>query len=1046
MLMPMLLLAAPVKKDAAKAIASAFLKKQLNADGKMRAPQQLSLVSNSPEDAAYYVFNNASGDGYVMVAGDDAIGDLIGYSDQGSFDEANMPEALRAILNDYSKVVKFAHENNLPMHKAPRKADRKDVKHFVNFAWDQSGKYAENCPAASGSDDKHCSTGCMAVTTGMIVAYYKYPETLPGVYNNNVSSSEQVSGEAWSPDYTNFKSTYYTYTAAGDMPKFMRHIADALNTNYSAGGSGAQAPSFKTAMVNFGYDPAMRTVQRDAMSQADWDELMYQEVAAGRPVFLYGDHNQLGGHSYLTDGYQASTGFFYINWGWGGTCNGWFDMGILNPFVSYFSSWGGMGYDCPPAGFTGGLKAVIGIQKKPEDAVEAVELLTIDNMRHEGNRVVATYFNYNQNSYTGQVAWAELNADNTFSIVENTVENLNSMSNYKTKNLDYTALNLPEGYHTFVLVCKKSDAEEYNLCEGYNHAYAEIMIEGGNTTVKAHPVKDVVVENVNYYGTTGPKADQYYEVIVTMRNNGDDIYKSVKINGTRNDGVKVGGSSMNIGFPAGETKTFSLFFDKGAEWSSLNDYSFDLNIYFDNDIIWTGTVLMKDQMAYYTKYTDVEFEDYEYVDNKAMLYSTALKGNINIKNETTRYVFNDAVRITLKDKDGNIVGQSMQRYVVDKNVTQAYPVDFTGLKSGEKYYLTCEALESKRVGSTYSYKAAETYLSDFEITVMVGIPYYTEKGTLERYIINDDTTTPVALPETSAAVDLTKFSADMVDLSSITNPNCIYFLKADAEVPAAINGKNVVKGNEAEKITLVDGYPIAIPVDFTAQEAAYTRTFTKGNNGNDQGWTTIVVPFDAKATVDGQNVDWFRSKSESGRKFWLYKYNGGVGGTVYFDYETGNVIKGNEPYLIAVPGDKWGPTYDLRKEFVFKGTNVAFSKDAPALEKDDYTFVGLYGKKELTDHISYKMNEAGDFFELVTTEGVYEMPFHAYFSVLGAETANKAMLRIVQGENPNPTGIEQVETLDDINNAVIYNLNGQRVARPVVGGIYIVNGKKVVIK
>ena len=116
------------------------------------------------------------------------------------------------------------------------------------------------------------------------------------------------------------------------------------------------------------------------------------------------------------------------------------------------------------------------------------------------------------------------------------------------------------------------------------------------------------------------------------------------------------------------------------------------------------------------------------------------------------------------------------------------------------------------------------------------------------------------------------------------------------------------------------------------------------------------------------------------------------------------------------------------------------------MEKDDYTFVGLYGKKELTDHISYKMNEVGDFFELVATEGVYEMPFHAYFSVLGAETANKAMLRIVQGENPNPTGIEQIETLDDINNAVIYNLNGQRVARPVVGGIYIVNGKKVVIK
>ena len=156
-------------------------------------------------------------------------------------------------------------------------------------------------------------------------------------------------------------------------------------------------------------------------------------------------------------------------------------------------------------------------------------------------------------------------------------------------------------------------------------------------------------------------------------------------------------------------------------------------------------------------------------------------------------------------------------------------------------------------------------------------------------------------------------------------------------------------------------------------------------------------------------------------------------------------MKANEPYLIAVPGDKWGPTYDLRKEFVFKGTDVAFSKDVPAVEKDDYTFVGLYGKKELTDHISYKMNEVGDFFELVATEGVYEMPFHAYFSVLGAEMANKAMLRIVQGENPNPTGIEQIETLDDINNAVIYNLNGQRMQQ-MQRGVNIVGGKKVLVK
>lgn len=1033
MLMPMLLLAAPVKKDAAKAIASAFLKKQLNADGKMRAPQQLSLVSNSPEDAAYYVFNNASGDGFVMVAGDDAIGDVIGYSDQGSFDEANMPEALRAILNDYSKVVKFAHENNLPMHKAPRKAARADVAPFMEFEWNQSAPYCNQAPATSGKD--HASLGCMAVTTSMIVAHYKYPETLPAAYNGTYTNP------ATKYSYEKFKKSYSSSLDSIDY--FMYHIANLLGTNYSS--SSAQESQLLPTLKNtLGFNPYMRTLRRDAYSAEDWEELIYNELAAGRPVNFIGSHEDLGGHSYITDGYQASDGFFHMIWGWGNTCVGYFDINILNPFIVYISQWGGMGYNCPPAGFTQDLKAVVGIQPEPTEKVAS--LLTVDNITKNGSNVYrAMFFNYNAEAYNGQIGWAILGEGENFTLLENVpTTTVTRVTSYTHTDLSTDNLNLSDGVYKIVPVCKTDAETEWNLCQGYKQKYVELVIADGEKTVIAHPVLDLHVNGLVYQRVTG----EYIEMVLDINNTGDDTFGSLHITGVRDDGKKVDGSHMDIAVSAGKNQLLSVFIAHGGNYSG---HIYDVTVEYMKKKIWTGKIDPNIERDYlnrnYSTYKNVNFEDYEYVDGNAMLYSTTLKGEVVV--EASRYHQHYMpVRFTLKDENDNIVYQQAQQIYIPEGETRSYPICIEGLKANKTYKLSAEVLKVTRSYSSYSETpvGANDYFKDFPINLRVGIPYYKEDGSLAREIITEETTQPVSLPETSAAVDLTKFSADMVDLSSITNPNCIYFLKADAEVPASINGKNVVKGNEAEKITLVDGYPIAIPADFTAQEATYTRTFTKGNNGNDQGWTTIVVPFDAKATVDGQNVDWFRSKSESGRKFWLYKYNGGVGGTVYFDYETGNVIKGNEPYLIAVPGNKWGPTYDLRKEFVFKGTNVAFSKDAPALEKDDYTFVGLYGKKELTDHISYKMNEAGDFFELVATEGVYEMPFHAYFSVLGAETANKAMLRIVQGENPNPTGIEQVETLDDINNAVIYNLNGQRVARPVVGGIYIVNGKKVVIK
>ena len=70
----------------------------------------------------------------------------------------------------------------------------------------------------------------------------------------------------------------------------------------------------------------------------------------------------------------------------------------------------------------------------------------------------------------------------------------------------------------------------------------------------------------------------------------------------------------------------------------------------------------------------------------------------------------------------------------------------------------------------------------------------------------------------------------------------------------------------AEKITLADGKPVVFPVDFTATEITYARTFTNFNNGGTGGWNTIVLPFEATPTINGANIDWFHSKNDaSGR-------------------------------------------------------------------------------------------------------------------------------------------------------------------------------------
>ena len=68
-------------------------------------------------------------------------------------------------------------------------------------------------------------------------------------------------------------------------------------------------------------------------------------------------------------------------------------------------------------------------------------------------------------------------------------------------------------------------------------------------------------------------------------------------------------------------------------------------------------------------------------------------------------------------------------------------------------------------------------------------------------------------------------------------------------------------------------------------------------------------------------------------------------------------------------------------------------------------------------------------------------------SPVKVEAAALSRIRInMQGEGGNTTGVEILEAPQSINDAVLYDLYGRKVTTPVKGGIYISNGKKVIVK
>ena len=91
--------AAPVGQEAAKQSAKTFMaqrgKKKVDMMSmayKGTSTRAHRMPGTTPPQPAYYVFNNKEEGGFVIVSGDSRTATILGYSDEGAFDPANIPE------------------------------------------------------------------------------------------------------------------------------------------------------------------------------------------------------------------------------------------------------------------------------------------------------------------------------------------------------------------------------------------------------------------------------------------------------------------------------------------------------------------------------------------------------------------------------------------------------------------------------------------------------------------------------------------------------------------------------------------------------------------------------------------------------------------------------------------------------------------------------------------------------------------------------------------------------------------------------------------
>lgn len=280
----------------------------------------------------------------------------------------------------------------------------------------------------------------------------------------------------------------------------------------------------------------------------------------------------------------------------------------------------------------------------------------------------------------------------------------------------------------------------------------------------------------------------------------------------------------------------------------------------------------------------------------------------------------------------------------------------------------------------------------------------TDVNPWEDCSIDDFTELNKKLSANVTSIDMRKASTLGVDIDKFfTNPNTIVYANENYKHANVVVGAD--GAGTAESLELTDANAFNAPEGFTATTVKLTRGVQKGIN-------SFVLPFAATAEELGATQ--------------VAKYDSYDKAAKIANFKTAADVAANTPFLtMDVAEDKVADVLNFGEKSI-----VATPTDPTVLGKD---FVGVYAKTPAKD--KYGINKEGKLQK--GGEGAYVNAFHAYLNVTDPVS--------VAFNGSTPTAINGVAA-DKVADTAVYDLSGRRVYGKLQKGLYIMNGKKVVVK
>lgn len=334
--------AAPRTHAQMQQLAAKAINHQLSA--KRMAPRSGKLTTLK-QTSTYAIMGYEQG-GFAVVSADDVAPEILGVSTQ-PYSNGTNPN-FQWWLQTMDACVSYAVENGIIMKTTkpdPTKFPT-SVEPMLTSEWGQEAPYNNLCPTFSGSTK--CLTGCVATAMAQVLNYHKSPEHGYGertiYYPHNNRNGEAVTAKFTEDyyDWSHMRDTYnYNYTdeEAQAVALLMRDCGVAADMEYGGPSEGSGAYSQDAAeglRKYFGYEDA-ECLERDYYSESNWMDIVYRELSENGPMYYGGaDASGAGGHAFVLHGYRED-GKVYVNWGWEGSDDGYYDIALLNPSYYKFS-------------------------------------------------------------------------------------------------------------------------------------------------------------------------------------------------------------------------------------------------------------------------------------------------------------------------------------------------------------------------------------------------------------------------------------------------------------------------------------------------------------------------------------------------------------------------------------------------------------------------------------------------------------------------------------------------------------------------------------